>query len=258
MLLDQVFGQGSDGKSSKHRNASGGPGRTLKLLYPQDDLGFVYGAKVATRSLTSDLQQKLVVGGRLPHAELTLHASNADTETTKASKASSLAGTTTHDRLFASTPPGVLVPTLHAFVFVPRATSAETCASAINNLDQALSMVSDPTATAEDDLFMATPPRTAVTLIFQDADNALEVQESVGVRDDVVLASDTHGTWGRTLNFDPAQGCNLTICRPDGHIGGDVCLGPLLDTDTDTDSANSVAKRIAQQYRSCFFYGHPQ
>lgn len=53
-----------------------GGGSTLRLLFPQDDLGFVYGSNC--RSLTKNLQQLILAGGRLPNAELQVYSSSSE------------------------------------------------------------------------------------------------------------------------------------------------------------------------------------
>ena len=192
---------------------------TLRLLFPEHDLGFVYGDSQQC-SITVDrsgkLRQRLVVGGRLPHVDLDLFPFKAS----MALKATPTP-TTTHDRINSAQSTGVVAPTVHFFLEYP-------INEALSAIWQAAACAAAELSTHEVDL----AARVSTTFIFADQTSIAAAARSLGCTfsdpQSVAMAVDRHGAWMHAMAAND-DSIKMILCRPDGHVARILRLDATVD-----------------------------
>lgn len=255
MLLNELFG---NTKGVQKRN--GPQDASLKLLFPEDDLGFMYdlcngqpasenrrvkNSRSVVRTPSGSICQRLVTGGRLPHAELDVLSKGGST------------ASSTHDLLTDSQGNGVVAPTIHLFLSVPScAENPAQLATALARLSAASVIEVEEELVRRED---ALPFRIAATCIlpaerysqklaqdFWDVSSGIAGSSVVSM----TLAVDATGAWGRAAyraNTWPRNHCLITVSRPDGHVAASIDFLPSTDTSmggVSTELASAISRSV--------------
>ena len=234
VLLQRIFGEGSDKE-------------TLRLLYPQDDIGFVYSLhdqpQQSSKSISDSLEPILLPGGRLPHAVLHIRNSN---------QPNNVQTTTTHDRLHNSNlQQKRLEPTLHFFVDLANSDTDAHRSGIGGQAEKFVIQMKTALETLNRQNVSGPLCTVALTLILANEDHAPRVLETVtGCVDnmnpevDVAVAVDVDSTWhlatANSMTVSTPHTVVCSICRPDGHIAKVLSL-------TGSDGDNELLQREVQR-----------